>query len=132
MDRRRAASGVILQKNPRSLNLTYRGSTRRAQAVEKLMLFRRENKSGELRLSSHAPNLTCLCHSVNVLLKRYISGLNVMGNVNVTRDGINNSAAANSNLAGFQAATVLNPDMVGEVRVILSPVDAEMGRGNAQ
>jgi hypothetical protein len=61
-----------------------------------------------------------------------ISGLNVMGSVNVTRDGINNSAAANSNLAGFQAATVLNPDMVGEVRVIISPVDAEMGRGNAQ
>ena len=47
-----------------------------------------------------------------------ISGLNVMGSVNVTRDGINNSAAANSNLAGFQAATVLNPDMVGELRVI--------------
>ena len=61
-----------------------------------------------------------------------ISGLNVMGSVNVTRDGINNSAAANSNLAGFQAATVLNPDMVGELRVIISPVDAEMGRGNAQ
>src|SRR6185503_5629462 len=61
-----------------------------------------------------------------------ISGLNVMGSVNVTRDGINNSASANSNLAGFQAATVLNPDMVGELRVIISPVDAEMGRGNAQ
>ena len=45
-----------------------------------------------------------------------IGGLNVMGSVNVTRDGINNSAAADSNLAGFQAATVLNPDMVGELR----------------
>ena len=39
-----------------------------------------------------------------------ISGLNVMSGVNVTRDGINNSAAANSNLAGYQAATVMNPD----------------------
>ena len=61
-----------------------------------------------------------------------ISGLNVMGSVNVTRDGINNSASAATNLAGFQAATVLNPDMVGELRVVISPVDAEMGRGNAQ
>jgi hypothetical protein len=43
--------------------------------------------------------------------------------------GINNSAAANSNLAGFQAATVLNPDMIGELRVIISPVDAEMDEG---
>jgi len=61
-----------------------------------------------------------------------ISGLNVAGNVNVTRDGINNSAAANSNLAGYQAATVLNPDMIGELRVVVAPVDAELGRGNAQ
>jgi hypothetical protein len=62
----------------------------------------------------------------------YIAGLNVMGNVNITRDGINNSAAATTTLAGFQSATVLNPDMVAELRVVLSPVDAEMGRGNAQ
>ena len=62
----------------------------------------------------------------------YIGGLNVMGNVNLTRDGINNSAAATTTLAGFQSATVLNPDLVGELRVVLSPVDAEMGRGNAQ
>ena len=33
----------------------------------------------------------------------YISGLNSWVTVNLTRDGINNSAAANSNLAGFQA-----------------------------
>jgi hypothetical protein len=61
-----------------------------------------------------------------------ISGLNVAGNVNVTRDGINNSAAANSNLAGYQSATVLNPEMIGELRVTIAPVDAELGRGNAQ
>jgi len=61
-----------------------------------------------------------------------ISGLNVAGNVNVTRDGINNSAAANSTLAGYQSATVLNPDMIAELRVTISPVDAELGRGNAQ
>lgn len=28
--------------------------------------------------------------------------------------------------------TVINPDLVGEIRLILSPVDAELGRGNAQ
>jgi hypothetical protein len=30
------------------------------------------------------------------------------------------------------STTTLNPDLVGEIRLILSPVDAEMGRGNSQ
>jgi hypothetical protein len=30
------------------------------------------------------------------------------------------------------STTVLNPDLVGEIRLILSPVDAELGRGNSQ
>jgi len=30
------------------------------------------------------------------------------------------------------AGTVINPDLVGEVRMILTPVDAELGRGNSQ
>ena len=34
--------------------------------------------------------------------------------------------------AGFQPATIMNPDMVGEVRMVTSPVDAELGRGNSQ
>ena len=33
---------------------------------------------------------------------------------------------------GFQPATIMNPDMVGEVRMVTSPVDAELGRGNSQ
>jgi hypothetical protein len=33
--------------------------------------------------------------------------------------------------AGFSNSTAVNPDMVGEVRMVLSPVDAEAGRGNA-
>ena len=41
------------------LNLAHPGGTRRAQPLQKLMLLWRENKSGELRLSSHAPNLAC-------------------------------------------------------------------------
>jgi hypothetical protein len=31
---------------------------------------------------------------------------------------------------GINSATVINPDLVGEIRLIVSPVDAEMGRGN--
>ena len=28
--------------------------------------------------------------------------------------------------------TTINPDLVGEIRIILSPIDAELGRGNSQ
>jgi len=31
---------------------------------------------------------------------------------------------------GISSATVINPDLVGEVRLIVAPVDAELGRGN--
>src|SRR6188474_2852502 len=30
------------------------------------------------------------------------------------------------------ATTTLNPDLVGEIKLILTPVDAELGRGNSQ
>src|SRR5688572_12153062 len=52
-------------------------------------------------------------------------------NLQVTRDGIDASAAGRWPNA-FRAATVMNPELVGEVRMILSPVDAELGRGNSQ
>jgi len=52
-------------------------------------------------------------------------------NVNIQRDGADASAAGRWP-AGIQAATVINPDLVGEIRMILAPVDAELGRGNAQ
>src|SRR6185436_9735692 len=35
-------------------------------------------------------------------------------------------------LNGVFGTTVINPELVGEMRVILAPVDAEMGRGNGQ
>jgi hypothetical protein len=54
------------------------------------------------------------------------------GTMNITRDGLNNSAAGSSYQAGFQSATILSPDMVGEFRVVLAPVDAEYGRGSGQ
>ena len=31
---------------------------------------------------------------------------------------------------GINSATVINPDLVGEIKLIVSPVDAEIGRGN--
>ena len=53
-------------------------------------------------------------------------------NVNVQRDGIDASASARYMQAGIQTATMINQDLIGEVRLIVAPVDAEMGRGNGQ
>src|SRR5207244_10438931 len=55
--------------------------------------------------------------------------------VNATINGLStNSARDSAGLWGYQAFTtnVINPDLVGEVRLIIAPVDAELGRGNAQ
>jgi hypothetical protein len=52
------------------------------------------------------------------------------GMVNTTRDGL--SLQDGRYLNGVFGTTVINPEMVGEMRVILTPVDAEMGRGNGQ
>jgi hypothetical protein len=53
-------------------------------------------------------------------------------NVNVQRDGIDASASARYMQAGIQTSTLMNPDLIGELRLIVAPVDAEMGRGNGQ
>ena len=50
--------------------------------------------------------------------------------VNTVRDGL--SVNEGRYTAGVGATTLVNPDMVGEFRVILAPVDAELGRGNGQ
>src|SRR5215510_15551552 len=52
------------------------------------------------------------------------------GMVNTVRDGL--SVQEGRYAAGVGSTTLVNPDMVGEFRVILAPVDAEMGRGNGQ
>jgi hypothetical protein len=52
--------------------------------------------------------------------------------INVQRDGVDASASARFVQAGAQTATFVSPDLVGEVRVIIAPVDAELGRGNGQ
>lgn len=52
------------------------------------------------------------------------------GMVNTVRDGM--SVQDGRYLNGVFGTTVINPELVGEMRVILAPVDAEMGRGNGQ
>ena len=52
-------------------------------------------------------------------------------NIQIQRDGIEASGGGRW-AAGITGATVMNPDLVGEIRMILAPVDAEMGRGNSQ
>ena len=51
-------------------------------------------------------------------------------NINITRDGISVNDARYS--SGLVTPARLNPEMVGEFKVILTPVDAEMGRGAGQ
>jgi hypothetical protein len=50
--------------------------------------------------------------------------------VNVQRDGVSLNSQRWPN--GLDSPTRMNPDLVGEIRMILAPVDAEMGRGNGQ
>jgi hypothetical protein len=51
-------------------------------------------------------------------------------NINITRDGISVNDARYS--SGLVTPSRMNPEMVGEFKVILTPVDAEMGRGAGQ
>jgi hypothetical protein len=50
--------------------------------------------------------------------------------MNTTRDGL--SVTDGFSPGGVGSNTILNPDMISEIRLILSPVDAEAGRGNGQ
>ena len=49
-------------------------------------------------------------------------------NVSIVRDGIQMQDNRNPN--GIYSITTINPDLVGEIRLILAPVDVELGRGN--
>ncbi|HET9216132.1 MAG TPA: TonB-dependent receptor [Terriglobia bacterium] len=72
-----------------------------------------------------------------------VGGLGI-NSINVTRDGLPmrddrfSAQGGTDTFGGYAggysllATTTLNPDLIGEVRLILSPVDAELGRGNAQ
>lgn len=60
-----------------------------------------------------------------------VSGLGGLGTVNITRDGVDNVGAARFG-GSLNGATYMSPDLIGEVRFVVAPVDAEMGRGNGQ
>jgi hypothetical protein len=49
-------------------------------------------------------------------------------NISIVRDGI--QVQDNRYPNGINSVTTLNPDLVGEIRLILTPVDVEIGRGN--
>src|SRR5215468_4024810 len=51
-------------------------------------------------------------------------------NINVQMDGV--PVTGGRWPTGLQTPTTINPDLVGEVRMILAPVDAELGRGSGQ
>src|SRR5262245_12180538 len=59
------------------------------------------------------------------------AGQSGFGTSNIQRDGVDASGGARWT-ANALTATTMNPDLIGEVRVVIAPVDAEMGRGNAQ
>ncbi|HET9220512.1 MAG TPA: carboxypeptidase regulatory-like domain-containing protein, partial [Terriglobia bacterium] len=54
--------------------------------------------------------------------------------VNATGTGADSGAFFSDYTGGNRmlSTTTINPDLVGEIRLVLSPVDAEMGRGNSQ
>jgi hypothetical protein len=55
--------------------------------------------------------------------------------VNATVNGLStNSSKQSAQFVGYGVftPTVINPDLVGEIKLILAPVDAELGRGNSQ
>jgi hypothetical protein len=58
-----------------------------------------------------------------------IAGVSI-SDLNIQRDGINVNDVRYP--AGIHAPTQINPDLVGEFKMVTAPVDAEMGRGNSQ
>jgi hypothetical protein len=59
------------------------------------------------------------------------AGMSGFGTTNIQRDGVEASGGARWT-ANALTATHMSPELIGEIKVIVAPVDAEMGRGNAQ
>jgi hypothetical protein len=55
-----------------------------------------------------------------------------MSSINITRDGVPTSDGRYAAEMGVSAGVYVSPDLVEEVRVIVAPADAEMGRGSGQ
>ena len=59
-----------------------------------------------------------------------MAGISNSMNINVVRDGVSVNEVRMP--VGIAASTNINQEMIGEFRVVLAPVDAEMGRGAGQ
>ena len=59
-----------------------------------------------------------------------MAGIGNSMNINIVRDGVSVNEVRMP--VGISASTNINPEMIGEFRVVLAPVDAEMGRGAGQ
>ena len=59
-----------------------------------------------------------------------LAGVQGYQHINVVRDGV--SVTEVRNPTGIAANTNINQEMIGEFRMVLAPVDAEMGRGAGQ
>jgi hypothetical protein len=66
---------------------------------------------------------------INAANAATVGGVSIV-NLNVQRDGVPVGDVRYP--AGVHSPTQINPEMVGELRMVVSPVDAEMGRGNSQ
>jgi hypothetical protein len=55
-----------------------------------------------------------------------------MSSINITRDGVPTSDGRYAAEMGVSAGVYVSPDLVEEVRVIVAPADAELGRGSGQ
>src|SRR5262245_16512294 len=59
------------------------------------------------------------------------AGLEGFGTTNIQRDGVDAAGGARWT-ANALTATHMSPDLIGELKIVVAPVDAEQGRGNAQ
>jgi len=59
------------------------------------------------------------------------AGQSGQGSLNMVLDGVDASGGARWGSSAL-SNTYLSPDLIGEARFVVSPVDAELGRGNAQ
>jgi Carboxypeptidase regulatory-like domain len=130
------------------LNFTLQVATQ-AQSVEvtvaaDTLLATSSSSVGEVLNQSRVQDLPTV--SNNVLdLYRLIPGVRVdasgvapsfagqsgYGSVNMMRDGVDIAGGSRWGSSAL-SATYLSPDLIGEARIVVSPVDAELGRGNAQ
>ena len=78
-----------------------------------------------LNQSGGASRFTTLAGVSATFVNTSVNGLSVT-------DNFYSGIGEPDNTSGILSVTRMNPDMIGEVRMVLTPVDAELGRGNGQ